>query len=163
MVAIDPLRTQDLPDVLRIMAEGIATGVATLETTTPSAKEWDAAHLDSCRLGARDGDVLVGWAALSPYSRRAVYSGVAEVSIYVAQAARGQGVGRMLLDAEVAASEAAGIWTLQAGVLPANAASLALHAACGFRIVGTRERLARHRGAWTDVILLERRSEVAGI
>ena len=162
MVGIDPLRTQDVPDVLRIMAEGIATGVATLETTTPSAEEWDATHLPICRLGAWAGQSLVGWAALSSYSRRAVYAGVAEVSIYVAEAARGQGVGRTLLEAEVAASEAAGVWTLQAGVLPANAASLALHAACGFRVVGTRERMAMHQSAWTDVILLERRSQVAG-
>lgn len=162
MVVIDALDSQDLPEVLRIMGEGIATGVATLETEVPTAEEWDGSHLPVCRLGARDAGALVGWAALSPYSRRAVYGGVAEVSIYVAAAARGRGVGRALLDAQVAACEAAGIWTLQAGVLPANAASLALHAACGFRVVGTRERIARHRGAWTDVVLLERRSPVEG-
>ena len=162
MVVIDALHADDLPAVLRILDEGIATGLATLETQSPTAAEWDAKHLAACRLAARNEGALVGWAALTPYSSRAVYGGVAEVSIYVAAAARGRGIGRALLQAEVAASEAAGIWTLQAGVLPANAASLALHASCGFRIVGTRERIARHRGAWTDVILLERRSEVAG-
>ena len=162
MVDIAAMQASDLSDVLRILAEGIATGVATLETAPPTAAAWDAGHLPVARLVARDGAEVIGWAALTPYSARPAYRGVAEVSVYVAAAARGRGVGRELLAAEIAAAEDAGIWTLQAGVLPTNAASLKLHAACGFRVVGTRERLAQLHGEWTDVVLLERRSAVVG-
>jgi phosphinothricin acetyltransferase len=112
---------------------------------------------------ARRGRRVVGWAVLSPVSPRAVYSGVAEVSIYVAAPARGQGVGRALLKALIESSEAAGIWTLQAGIFPENEASVALHLGCGFRVVGRRERLGRHHGIWRDSLLLERRSSRIGV
>ena len=158
---VSAMTPDDLPAVLHVQREGIATGVATLDTDVPSASEWDAAHLPAPRLVARAGAV-VGWAALSPVSGRCAYAGAAEVSVYVAAAARGQGVGRVLLDALVTASEEAGLWTLQAQILPANAASLRLHDALGFRVVGVRERIAQHRGAWTDVVLLERRSASVG-
>jgi L-amino acid N-acyltransferase YncA len=153
------MRDDDMPAVLRIHAEGIATGVATLETAPPSADEWDQTHLAPARLVACEGDEVVGWAALSAVSQRCVYEGVAEVSLYVAASARGRGVGRALLDGLVHAAEGAGFWTLEARILPTNDASLALHAACGFRTVGVRERIARLAGAWTDVLLLERRSD----
>ena len=157
---ITELTVGDWPAVQAIYAEGIATGQATFETTVPDWAAWDAARLTCCRLAARRGAALVGWATLGPVSARPVYRGVAEVSVYVAAAARGQGVGRALLAALVAASEAAGIWTLQASIFPENAASLALHAACGFRVVGRRERIAQHHGLWRDTLLLERRSDV---
>lgn len=150
------------PVVRAIYEAGIATGNATFEQEPPTWEEWDARHLAAPRLVALAGGEVVAFAALSPYSGRAVYRGVAEVSIYVAVAARGQGVGRRLLGEIVQRSEAAGIWTLQAGIFPENRASLALHAACGFREVGRRERLGWMNGAWRDVMLLERRSAVAG-
>ena len=155
---IEPLTADDWPVVRTIYAEGIATGQATFETDVPDWPAWDAARLACCRLAARRGAVLVGWATLGPVSSRPVYRGVAEVSVYVAAAARGQGIGRALLAALVEASEEAGLWTLQASIFPENAASLALHRACGFRVVGRRERIARHHGRWRDTLLLERRS-----
>jgi phosphinothricin acetyltransferase len=157
-VAIAAMTPEDWEDVRRIYAEGIATGNATFETEPPSWESWDAAHRKDCRLVARDGSSVVGWAALSRVSDRCVYGGVAEVSVYVADAARGRGVGRALLAELVRASEDAGLWTLQAGIFPENAASIAIHHECGFRTVGIRERLGRMGGAWRDVALLERRS-----
>ena len=159
-VAIAALATADWDDVARIYAEGIATGEATFETGVPGWPDWDAAHLPTPRLAARADGRMVGWAALSGVSGRCVYAGVAEVSVYVAAAARGQGIGAALLRALVARSEDEGIWTLQAGVFPENEASLRLHERAGFRVVGRRERLGRLHGAWRDVILLERRSAV---
>jgi phosphinothricin acetyltransferase len=156
------LRPDDWPDVARIFEEGIRTGDATFETEVPAWEAWDAGHLAEHRFVVTlDGDV-VGWAALSPVSERACYAGVAEHSVYVAERVRGLGFGRQLLAALVESSEASGIWTLQSGIFPENAASLALHAALGFRVVGVRERLGRLHGAWRDVLLLERRSEVNG-
>jgi len=160
-----PIRTMHPADwdaVRAIYLEGIATGDATFELDAPGWAAWDAAHLPAPRLVAVEDGALVGWAVLSGVSDRCVYAGVAEVSIYVATAARGQGVGAALLDALVHASEAAGTWMLQAGIFPENRASLALHARCGFRVVGRRERLGRMAGRWRDVLLLERRSSVAG-
>lgn len=162
-VAIDVLTAAEWEDVRRIYAEGIATGNATFETEPPSWEAWDRAHRPDSRLVARHGDRVLGWAALSPVSGRCVYGGVAEVSVYVAAAARGHGVGRRLLEALVSASEAAGVWTLQAGIFPENWASIALHELCGFRRVGTRERLGRLGGKWRDVALLERRSRRVGV
>ena len=160
---IDAMRPDDWPAVEAIYREGIATGLATFETETPSWERWDAAHRPDCRLVVRAGERVLGWAALSPVSDRCVYAGVAENSIYIAAAARGRGIGKALLRALVEASEAAGIWTLQTGIFPENAASLALHQACGFRIVGIRERIGQLHGTWKDVVFLERRSRVVGV
>jgi L-amino acid N-acyltransferase YncA len=161
-LAITALAAGDRDDVFRIFAEGIATGEATFETDPPGWEAWDAAHLRTPRLAARAGGRMLGWAALSQVSARSVYAGVAEVSVYVEAAARGRGLGGALLAGLVTASEAEGIWTLQAGIFPENEASLRLHEQAGFRVVGRRERLGRLHGAWRDVLLLERRSAVAG-
>lgn len=153
----------DWPRVAEIYRDGIATGDATFEAAVPSWDGWDREHLERPRLvGRRAGEVL-GWAALSPVSDRCAYGGVAEVSVYVSPDAWGTGVGRALLEELIRASEAAGIWTLQAGIFPENAASIALHERCGFRTVGVRERLGEMNGRWRDVVMLERRSNVAGV
>lgn len=162
-VRINALDPADWPAVRAIYEEGIATGQATFETAAPDWPVWDAAHRPDCRLVARRNGEIVGWAALSPVSKRDVYRGVAEVSVYVAGVARGQGIGRALLVALIDASEAAGIWTLQAGIFPENEVSVSLHVACGFRVVGRRERLGRHHGVWRDALLLERRSQRIGM
>jgi L-amino acid N-acyltransferase YncA len=155
---IEPMTAAHWPAVRAIYEEGIAGGDVTFETAAPAWAAWDRGHLPGHRLVAtRDGRV-VGWAARSPVSDRCAYAGVAEVSVYVATAAAGRGVGRALLDRLVAGAEAAGIWTVQAGIFPENRASLALHRRCGFRTVGVRERLGRLDGRWRDVILLEQRS-----
>jgi L-amino acid N-acyltransferase YncA len=150
----------DWSAVVEIYDEGIRMRMATFETAAPAWAEWDGAHLPGGRLVAEEGGEVVGWAALSPTSSRPCYSGVAEVSVYVAERARGRGIGRSLLELLVEESEAAGLWTLQASVFPENRASVALHHRCGFRTVGIRERIARLDGAWRDTVLLERRSEV---
>ena len=151
-------RVEDWPAIRAIYEAGIRSGDATFETEAPSWQEWDAAHLSGHRLVARSDGAVVGWAALSPVSSRRVYAGVAEDSVYVAPEAQGRGVGRALLTAIVEGAERAGIWTVEAGVFPENAASLALHARCGFRRVGVRERLGKLGDVWRDVLLLERRS-----
>lgn len=157
-VTIGPLQAEHWDAVARIYAQGIATGHATFETEVPSWERWDASHLADHRLVALSGDEVVGWAALSPVSGRCVYGGVVEESVYVAEEARGRGVGRVLLEALIAGAEAAGIWTIQTGIFPENETSLRLHERVGFRIVGIRERLGMHHGVWRDVVLLERRS-----
>jgi phosphinothricin acetyltransferase len=157
-----PLVPEDWSRVRRILEEGIATGQATFQTEAPSWGEWDEAHLKQCRMVARLEGEIAGWSALQRYSRRPVYAGAAEVSLYVGQDWRNRGVGKSLLAATVAASEDAGFWTLFAGVFPENAASRAVHASCGFREVGVRERLGKLHGVWRDVLLLERRSSVRG-
>jgi phosphinothricin acetyltransferase len=158
-----PMEPADWPAVADIYREGIATGHATFNTEAPSWEEWDRTHLSACRLVAVEGPVMLGWAALSPVSDRCVYAGVAEVSVYVSARAWRRGVGRMLLDGLVAASEGQGIWTLQAGIFPENSTSLVLHERLGFRLVGRRERLGRMaNGQWRDVLMLERRSRVVG-
>jgi L-amino acid N-acyltransferase YncA len=159
---VEPMRDDDWAEVRRIFGEGIATGNATFETEIPSWEAWDASHRRDCRLVVRDGANLLGWAALTPVSGRCVYGGVADLSVYIATAARGRGVGRALLASLIQESERQGIWTLQAGIFPENEPSLRLHRALGFRDVGRRERIGRMNGAWRDVLLLERRSAVAG-
>ena len=157
------METSDWPTVRDIYREGIATGHATFETKLPDWERWDGAHLLDGRLVARSAGQILGWAALSPVSKRAVYAGVAEVSIYVGEQFRGLGVGRELLSELIRESESAGIWTLQAGIFPENESSVALHKACGFCEVGRRQRIGKLAGKWRDVLLLERRSVVAGV
>ena len=156
------MRPEDWPTVRAIYLEGIATGNATFEQTAPEWDKWDAGHLRAARIVARSEGDVVGWAALSAVSGRCVYAGVAEVSIYIAERARGCGVGGKLMARLILESEAAGIWTLQAGIFPENTASIALHQRAGFRTVGERERIGQMNGRWRNVVLMERRSAVAG-
>jgi phosphinothricin acetyltransferase len=162
-MVIDALTPADWEQVRAIYLEGIATGQATFETDAPTWEAWNAGHLPFARLAARQGGKLAGWAALSAVSRRACYAGVAEVSVYVAGAARGHGIGRALLEAAIVSSEEHQIWTLQAGAFPENTASLRLQERCGFRIIGRRERIGRLDGVWRDTVLTERRSGRVGI
>lgn len=157
------LRAADWPAVAEIYRQGIDTGDATFETVVPPWSDWTAARRSDCRLVAEMEGEVVAFAALSPVSYRAVYAGVAEVMVYVADAWRGRGVGGRLLGALVVRSEAAGVWTLQASIFPENEASIAIHRAAGFRVSGTRERVGRGPdGRWRDVTLMERRSPVVG-
>jgi len=144
--------------VREIYSEGIATGNATFETELPDWIKWDSGHRHDCRLVAQSGESIVGWAALSPVSPRRVYSGVAEVSVYVSRETRSRGVGKMLLHSLVEQSERCGIWTLQAGIFPENVLSIALDKVCGFREVGVRQRIGQLGDVWRDVLLLERRA-----
>ena len=163
LIAIDmlirDLEPLDWPQVARIFADGIRSGNATFELEPPGWEAWDAAHTEIRVVAELDGRV-VGWAALSPKSERHCYRGVAESSVYVEETAQGRGVGRALMDELIARADAAGLWTLEAGIFPENKASLRLHLGCGFRLVGVRERLGEANGEFRDVLLLERRSEV---
>lgn len=160
---IERMGTEDWERVRAVYLEGMETGQATFETCAPSWEDWDSSHLAFARLVARSGaNELAGWAALGLVSRRAVYAGVAEVSVYVGRDFRGAGAGRALLESLIGESEAGGVWTLQASIFPENVSSRALHAACGFREVGRRERIARLAGRWRDTILYERRSPRVG-
>ncbi len=158
---IRDLQPLDWPEVAGIYEDGLRTGNATFETHAPSWEQWDAGH-SAIRLVAELDGKTAGWAALRTASNRACYRGVADNSVYVASWAQGQGVGRSLLDALIARSEAEGIWTLVAGIFPENKASVRLHLGCGFRLVGVRERIGELNGEWRDVLLFERRSEVVG-
>ena len=149
--------------VRQIYQQGIDTGLATFETKAPSWETWDQGHLSFARLVALSDDTVAGWGALGAVSARPVYSGVAEVSVYVGARWRGQGAGRLLLENLVAESEKNAVWTLQAGIFPENESSIRLHRHCGFRKVGIRRRIARLHGVWRDTVLLERRSAVVGV
>jgi L-amino acid N-acyltransferase YncA len=163
-MTLRPLERSDWPQARAIYLEGISTGNATFETTAPDWEQWNAKHHPHSRLAAADeAGALQGWAALSPVSPRHVYRGVAEVSVYIAERARGCGVGRALLDRLIAASETAGIWTLQSAIFPENQASIRLHQAAGFRIIGERERVGCLAGRWRSTVLMERRSSITGI
>jgi phosphinothricin acetyltransferase len=157
-VNIDQMRASDWEQVRAIYLEGIRSGHSTFETDAPSWEKWDEGHLQFARLVMRDGQTVLGWAALSPVSKRHVYRGVAEVTVYVSEAVHGQGIGRALLEALIDESERNGIWTLQASIFPENTASVQLHLRCGFREVGRRERIAMLNGVWRDTLLFERRS-----
>ena len=158
------LQPTDWPAVKTIYEQGIATGNATFEAQAPEWETWTAAHRPDCRFVAENeaGEVC-GWAALTPVSGRCVYAGVAEVSVYVAEVCRGMGIGQMLLERLVEASEQAGLWTLQAGIFPENTGSLTLHERAGFRLIGRRERIGQMHGQWRDTVLLERRSAAVGV
>jgi L-amino acid N-acyltransferase YncA len=156
------LRPLDWPEVARIFEDGIRSGNATFELEPPAWDAWDAAH-SGIRVAAELDGRVVGWAALAPKSERHCYRGVAESSVYVEQGAQGRGVGRALMDEVIARAEAAGLWTLEAGIFPENKASLRLHLGRGFRLVGVRERVGEANGVFRDVLLLERRSEVVGL
>ena len=160
---IDEMQPDDWEPVCLIYREGIDTGNATFETEAPDWDTWNNTHLLFCRLVARRSGSVVGWAALSPVSNRCVYGGVAEVSLYVAAEARAKGIGRALLSGLVAGSESNAIWTLQAGILAENSASIAVHRGAGFREVGVRERIGKLNGKWRDVVLMERRSKLVGV
>jgi len=158
MVEIRAMTPSDWTVVAQIYAEGIATGDATFETEVPTWEEFDVSRLPDHRLVATIDGLVVGWAAISPVSSRACYAGVVEHSVYVAEHARGRGIGRALLAALVENADTGGIWTIQTSVFPENSASVALHERVGFRVVGRRERIARLGGIWRDTLFLERRS-----
>ncbi len=165
---IDTMKPEDWEQIRSIYLEGIATGNSTFEADAPDWDKWDTAHLQEHRLVVREGDRIVAWAALSPISTRCIYSGVAELSIYVAAKHRGKGIGSILLKAIITSTERAGIWTLQGGIFPENTPSLSLVKKHGFKEIGRRKRIGKMTygdlaGTWRDVILVERRSTVAGI
>ena len=163
-VSFRPLVSADWPQVAEIYRQGIESGNATFETEVPSWDAWNAGRSPDCRMIAEVDGRIVGFAALSPLSGRCVYDGVREVTIYIAEPARGRGVGGALLRELVAETEALGIWTLEAGIFPENKASIRIFERCGFRVLGIHERLGRfHDGRWRDVVLMERRSRIAGV
>ncbi len=162
-IQIDNMRPVDSAQVLEIYGMGIASGQATFETEIPDWETWDANHLKVCRLVARSGMTLLGWAALSPISKRKAYAGVAEVSIYIHPDHQGKGIGKALLNELVQCSEATGFWTLQSNTFTSNTASIAIQKQCGFRVVGQRERIAKLNGTWQDTVLMERRSNITGV
>jgi L-amino acid N-acyltransferase YncA len=163
MTKIRVLTENDWPQVKRIYLEGIATENSTFQTVAPLWEEWDKAHMTACRLVVEEGRDILGWAALSKVSQRAVYSGVAEVSIYIAKEARGKGIGTLLFLQLIEASEREGIWTLQSGIFPENIESINLHKKMGFREIGFREKVGKLHGVWRDVVLMERRSSSVGV
>jgi L-amino acid N-acyltransferase YncA len=155
---IRPMKTSDWPTVKAIYEQGIATKLATFETSAPGWADWDVAYLGDHRLVAEQGGEVIGWAALLPASRRSCYAGVVENSVYVAEGSRGQGIGRALLEQLLDSADRAGFWTVQASIFADNVASIEFHQRCGFRVVGTRERIGQLDGVWRDTVLLERRS-----
>ncbi len=157
------MEPQHWNEVKRIYEEGLSTGNATFQTTAPDWEDWNKAHIQTGRLVAFENGMMVGWAALTSVSDRCVYGGVAEISVYVAESARGKGVGKELLKSLIETSEANKFWTLQAGIFPENIASIKIHEANGFRIIGKREKIGQMKGVWRDTVLLERRSKTVGI
>jgi phosphinothricin acetyltransferase len=162
-VTIKPMQQEHWEQVKQIYESGIATGIATFETTAPSWEKWNDVHLTFARLVAVDNNEVVGWAALSPVSSRCVYGGVAEVSVYVADKHKGKGIGKLLLQKLIKESESNGIWTLQAGIFADNVASVKLHEKVGFRVIGHREKIGKLNDIWKDNYILERRSKIVGI
>ena len=163
VVIIKPMQQEHWEQVKQIYESGIATGIATFETTAPSFEKWDDGHLTFARLVAVEKNEVVGWTALSPVSNRCVYGGVAEVSVYVAETHKGKGIGKLLLQNLITESERNGIWTLQAGIFTDNVASVKLHKKVGFRVIGHREKIGKINNIWKDNYILERRSKIVGI
>lgn len=162
-IKINQMNANDWRVVANIYRQGIETGIATFETEVPSWEQWNASHIETCRLKAWHDDQLVGWAALSPVSSRCVYGGVAEVSVYVNTDFGRNGIGSKLLAKLICESEEAGFWTLQSGIFPQNIASIKLHEKHGFRKIGYREKVGKLNDTWYDNILMERRSKTIGI
>jgi phosphinothricin acetyltransferase len=160
---IDSMTPRDWKQVREIYIQGLEMRNASFELEAPPWEEWDKKHHRECRLVFRDGELILGWAALSPTSARWVYRGVAEVSIYIREGQHRKGLGRRLLKALIECSEEKGFWTLQGGIFPENVASIRLHEECGFRLVGRREKVGKHFGVWRDTVILERRSKKVGI
>jgi phosphinothricin acetyltransferase len=163
MIIFENVQQKHYQQISQIYEEGIKTGNATFQSSASSWEEWDKSHFQHSRIVALLGSEIVGWAALSPVSSRCVYGGVAEVSIYVAAKARGNGVGEALLNELILQSEQQGIWMLQSGIFPENIASIKIHEKCGFRIVGFREKIGKMNNIWRDNLLLEKRSQIVGI
>ncbi len=159
---IREMTPDDWEAVAQIYTEGIATGYATFEKTIPDFKTWDANHLQTCRLVATEGPMVLGWAALSPVSDRCVYGGVAEVSIYIRSNNWNKGIGKLLMNTLIHRSEEAGFWTLQSGIFPENTGSIKLHEKAGFRLIGKREKVGNLDGVWKDNLLFEKRSNRVG-
>lgn len=157
-VQIRPFKPEDYPDVAQIYQAGIDTGIATFEEQAPNFEDWDVRFYPECRLIATVDGKVAGWAALSLVSKRKVYSGVAEVTVYISPEYKGMGIGSTLLKSLIEASEAARFWTLTAHIFPQNEASISLHLKHGFRIMGVHEKIAKRNGKWQDNTLLERRS-----
>lgn len=161
---IDVMKASDWEQVKNIYLEGIKTGIATFQTEAPAWKNWDRGHLNSCRLVARSQNEILGWVALSPTSSRDCYKGVVEVSIYVDEKYKGQGIGTMLLTELIKQSEENDIWTLYCSIIRENTASIKMHKKCGFREIGIREKIAKMSdGVWHDTVLMERRSNTVGV
>ncbi|MES1223921.1 MAG: N-acetyltransferase family protein [Bacteroidota bacterium] len=160
---IKNITEKDYPQVAVIYASGIATGIATFQTEPTDWNEWDKSHLKECRIAAFENEQMMGWAALTPVSNRCVYAGVAEVSVYIGENFRGKGIGKLLLLQLIDESEKIGLWTLQSGIFAENIASIKLHEQCGFRIIGTREKIGKKDAVWKDNIIMERRSKTVGI
>ena len=163
MIILDKMLPADWEAVKQIYEEGIATGNATFQQQAPNWEEWNNDHLSHSRIIAKEDGTILGWAALTGVSGRCVYAGVAEVSVYVSDKARGKGVGKKLLQKLIEESEANNIWTLQAGIFPENIASIKIHNASGFRTLGVRERIGHMNGIWRDTVLMERRSKIIGV
>jgi L-amino acid N-acyltransferase YncA len=163
MIEIKAMESDHWDEVRRIYEEGLATGNATFQMSAPEWVEWNKSHIQKCRLIALDNGKIFGWAALSPVSDRCVYGGVAEVSVYVSNSARGKGIGKELLRNLIENSESNQFWTLQAGIFPENKASIKIHEENGFRIIGTREKIGKMNGIWRDTLILERRSSRVGV
>tara|TARA_R110000868_G_scaffold68720_1_gene203199 strand:+ start:31445 stop:31933 length:489 start_codon:yes stop_codon:yes gene_type:complete len=158
-----PITESYYPEVAQIYEEGIKTGMATFETTVPDWNTWDSSHLPFGRIALTENAQILGWASLSPVSSRCVYGGVAEVSVYVAEKARGKGIGKKLLQELIRISEENNLWTLQSGIMSANKSSIQMHINCGFRVIGYREKIGQLHGIWLDNVILERRSKIIGI
>lgn len=161
---IEEMKPSDWEQVKRIYLEGIKTGIATFQSEAPTQENWNKGHINSCRLVVRLENDILGWIALSPTSSRSCYAGVVEVSIYVGEKYKGQGIGTALLQNLIKISDENGFWTLQSGIIRENTASIAIHKKCGFRQIGIRERVAKMSNEiWHDVVLMERRSSIVGI